>query len=580
MTSGRSYRKKIFIYFFIIMAVFAISVIIFEQTQIKKERIKYLENIMDVYAESVHEFIKTNNLLHSSDISKVNSLLLYFPDELRLTVIDWNGKVIFDNTLTSEKMENHLQRKEIQKAIVNQTGYDIRVSKTTKIKYIYYAKRFTDLYFVRIALPFDERVVSILKSGNSFLVFILLFFIVSALLMKFFANQFSKSLQDLRIFSQRLKNGEIINEPVAFRDDEVGEISAVIVDNYNQLQENRKQTALEREKLLQHFHYSEEGIALFSKDKTEVYVNSHIIQFLNVIFDKPVINIEDIFSKPKFSQIVHFLDSKPRSMNVFTQLFENNGKKFSARVIVFDDESFELYISDITKAEKTRLLKQEMTNNIAHELRTPVTSIRGYIETIFNLKDDDAQRRNSFLERAYAQTMGLSELIQDISLLTKIEEASDRFAREEVDMKEILEEVKSDLEDNFEEKGSSFLIEIPENNFVEGNRTLLYSIFRNLAENSLAYAGEEIQVVVRWLNINDGSNHFEFYDNGVGVEEKHLVRIFERFYRVNEGRTRNTGGSGLGLSIVKNAMLFHQGNIVAKNRPEGGLSFILTFPKR
>ncbi len=114
---------------------------------------------------------------------------------------------------------------------------------------------------------------------------------------------------------------------------------------------------------------------------------------------------------------------------------------------------------------------------------------------------------------------------------------------------------------------------------IHGSRTLLYSIFRNLAENAISYAGKQIDIVVRCYNENNDTYFCEFYDSGTGVEEKHLVRIFERFYRVNEGRTRNTGGSGLGLSIVKNAILFHKGSIIAKNRSEGGLWFLMTFPK-
>jgi two-component system phosphate regulon sensor histidine kinase PhoR len=120
---------------------------------------------------------------------------------------------------------------------------------------------------------------------------------------------------------------------------------------------------------------------------------------------------------------------------------------------------------------------------------------------------------------------------------------------------------------------------VADNVVIHGNRTLLYSIFRNLAENSIAYAGDNVEIVVRCYSESDDAYFIEFHDNGVGVDEKHLVRIFERFYRVSEGRTRVTGGSGLGLSIVKNAVLFHKGSIVAKNRAEGGLSFLITFPK-
>ncbi|MEA4950062.1 MAG: ATP-binding protein, partial [Petrimonas sp.] len=177
------------------------------------------------------------------------------------------------------------------------------------------------------------------------------------------------------------------------------------------------------------------------------------------------------------------------------------------------------------------------------------------------------------------QTIRLSELIQDISMLTKIEEAADRFVKEPVYIKALLDELESDLTKIFHEKNIIFNVDVADSVVIYGNRTLLYSIFRNLVENSIAYAGESIEIMLQCYMETDDAVYFEFHDNGAGVEEKHLVKIFERFYRVNEGRTRDTGGSGLGLSIVKNAVLFHKGNIVAKNRPGGGLLFLITFPK-
>lgn len=155
-------------------------------------------------------------------------------------------------------------------------------------------------------------------------------------------------------------------------------------------------------------------------------------------------------------------------------------------------------------------------------------------------------------------------------MLTKIEEASDRFEVEPVNIGELLQEMEGDLSEQLMEKGDRFMLEVGEDVVLYGSRTLLYSIFRNLTENAIAYAGEGIEIVIRCHSENEDAYFFEFHDNGPGLEEKHLVRIFERFYRVNEGRTRTTGGSGLGLSIVKNAVLFHKGSILARNRPEGG----------
>lgn len=574
-----SYRTRILLYFSVIIAIFTVGIILFEQRQIRIERTKGLENTLDNNADFIHRYIVGKKILFSDTLEQLDELTTYSSDNLRLTIIDKTGKVIYDNLLDEKTMSNHINRPEIRKAIEFGKGSNIRLSDSNHIRYLYYAKNYDDGYFIRVALPYEIEVRPFLNSRNTFMYFIILFFIVSVLMMFYFANKFSKSIKELKDFAINLKNEKPIKTAFEFPDDEVGEVSAEIVENYNLLKENRKKLALEREKLIQHFQYSEEGIAIFSEERKKIYTNSHFLQFLNIIADKPVLEDEHLFSDPNFEEIVDFLNSTDRSENVFSTRIEKSGKQFNVRVIVFEDKNFEIYIGDITKAEKRRLLKQEITNNIAHELRTPVTSIRGYLETILSLDPKDIDHQQIFIDRAYVQTIRLSELIQDISMLTKIEEAADRFVKEPVHISLLLDELESDLSKIFQEKNVVFNVNVPDNLIIYGNRTLLYSIFRNLVENSIAYAGESIRIMLRCYMETDDAVYFEFYDNGVGVEEKHLVKIFERFYRVNEGRTRDTGGSGLGLSIVKNAVLFHKGNIVAKNRPEGGLLFLITFPK-
>lgn len=575
-----SFKTRILLNFSIIVALFTVGIILFEQQQFKRERTISLERMLENNADIVHRFLIDNNIDIEKEPERVDQLLAYMPSELRLTFIDREGDVLYDNFLDSEGLENHMQRPEIQRSIGLGDGSNIRVSKSTNIEYLYYAKKYNEGYFIRLAIPYDVKLQSFLNTGNSFIYYILFFSVVCILMMLYFSNRFSKSLKQLREFSLNIKNGSKIPSNFVFTDDEVGEVSADIVENYNLLQENRRKLAAEREKLLQHFQLSEEGIAIFSKDRKEIYTNSHFLQFLNVILDNPTLETEQLFSDPIFEDFVAFLNTKPREEGMFAKRIEKSGRQFNVRIIIFEDESFEFYISDITKSEKMRLLKQEMTNNIAHELRTPVTSIRGYLETILNLQESDNNGRiRGFLDRAYAQTIRLSELIQDISILTKIEEAPDRFELEAVRMNELLGELGSDLSDKLEEKGDKYKVEVADKVEIYGSRTLLYSIFRNLIENSISYAGDNVEIVIRCYNENEDTYFFEFYDTGIGVDEKHLVRVFERFYRVNEGRTRKTGGSGLGLSIVKNAVLFHKGSIVAKNRPGGGLKFLMTFPK-
>ena len=220
-----------------------------------------------------------------------------------------------------------------------------------------------------------------------------------------------------------------------------------------------------------------------------------------------------------------------------------------------------------------------MTGNIAHELRTPITSIRGYLETVLDQPLSD-EKKQYFIERAFHQTIALSEIIQDMSLITKMEEAPNLFNLEKTNIVQLLERVKEDLSIRLVEKHIEMKWQVPEQLEITGNENLLYSLFRNLTDNAIRYGGENMLINISVYNEDADFYYFSFYDTGIGVkDETHLNRIFERFFRISEGRTRDNGGTGLGLSIVKNAVLFHKGNISVKNRKEGGLEFLFTLKK-
>ena len=235
-------------------------------------------------------------------------------------------------------------------------------------------------------------------------------------------------------------------------------------------------------------------------------------------------------------------------------------------------------ILDMTKKidrekEKYREMKQQMSNNIAHELRTPVSSIRGYLETLATCPDIDPVRKQLFIERAYAQSIRLSDLIRDIALISKIEEASSKLVKENVNLRKISEDVFEEFKEAIAGNGVNVENMLPADLEIVANRTLVYAVFRNLVENSLKYGGEHITVHIECSGHKSGLYQFKYYDTGKGVAREHLKRLFERFYRVQEGRTRDAGGSGLGLSIVRNAISFHGGDITALAHHGGGLEY-------
>lgn len=224
--------------------------------------------------------------------------------------------------------------------------------------------------------------------------------------------------------------------------------------------------------------------------------------------------------------------------------------------------------------KKNSLLKKQMTSNMAHELRTPVTSIRGYLETLLACPDLPEEKRRAFIERAYNQTLRLSELISDMALISKIEEKSSTFTKAEIDLYDVVNEVFEEFSERITASDVNVENNVPQGSVLNANRTLVYSILRNLVENTLKYAGRGVTVHIEsFYDLSERIYYLTYYDTGAGVPDEHLERIFERFYRVSEGRTRDDGGSGLGLSIVKNAVAFHNGRIRVSNRPEGGLKF-------
>lgn len=227
--------------------------------------------------------------------------------------------------------------------------------------------------------------------------------------------------------------------------------------------------------------------------------------------------------------------------------------------------------------EKARVTRQ-MTNNINHEIKTPVGIIRGYLESILNDPEMDEETRTRFLQRMLSNVERLTNLLNDISTMTRLENGSDKIAVTKVDMYDLLFQIECDIEANHLAGDLTFSFDLPLNCFVSGNPGLLQGMICGLIRNSAMYSGGT-SIGFRLISENDRFYVFAFYDDGTGVGEDHLPHLFERFYRVDTGRSRKQGGTGLGLPIVKSTVTNHGGTISVHNRVSGGLEFIFSLPK-
>jgi two-component system OmpR family sensor kinase/two-component system phosphate regulon sensor histidine kinase PhoR len=237
---------------------------------------------------------------------------------------------------------------------------------------------------------------------------------------------------------------------------------------------------------------------------------------------------------------------------------------------------YAIYKRKINKAREQQRLT--LTQNISHDLKTPVASIRGALEIILMHPDMDEDQRRQFIERAYQQSGRLANLVEDISTINKLDTQTDFYNRLQLDLYTIVENVLQDLSLHASQAGATITHNIPKHLIITGNYTLLYSIFHNIVDNAINYV-EKAQIHIALTNQDPAHLYFSISDNGQGVPVEAVPHIFERFYRVDKGRSRKVGGTGLGLSIVKHAVIFHGGNITAQNRPEGGLEFLFSLAR-
>lgn len=577
-----TYKSKLLVNFMVLFAVFTLLLVMFQYNREKQYKRELLETRLRSYANVVAGAV---NMAHAvNDSTSFDALDRMLPSDLRLTVIGHRGNVIYESRSHGIlEMGNHLDRPEVAMAEESREGegVNIRCSATFHKDYFYFAKDYHG-FIVRVALPFNAEVQNFMKADNVFLWFVLMLFPIALVLLIYISDRFGKAVSGLRNFMNSADRGLVDYERITFPQSELGKLGEKIMQKYKQLEDSSRQIALERERLLRHFHYFEEGIGIFDAKRRNLYTNPRFTQYINVILEHPTGNVDTLWKAQAFAPVAEFLDlhskqdTAQNDTPVFRYTLKAGGSTFGVQVLVYSDGSFELSLADVTKAEKNRVLKQQMSNNITHELRTPVSSIRGYLETIIECPTLSDERKRYFVEKAFAQVVRLTDLIRDVALITKTEEAADLMPREEVDISRVIADVREDLHAGLESQHMTLHVNLPEGLTLNGNYSLIYSIFRNLVENSIRYAGEGTEVNISCYNMTQEFCYFSVYDTGQGVAEEHLPRLFERFYRVTEGRTRANGGTGLGLSIVRNAVLFHHGDISVRNRKGAGLEFIFT----
>ena len=403
-------------------------------------------------------------------------------DELRISIINLSGEVIYDNTLEYSSLDNHSQRPEIAQAMKDGAAYRIGRYSASDGREYFYSATLGEQVIVRTAIPYTASLRGLLKTDWNFLGILIAISIAMNIVGYFVTRRLGRNIERLNRFAAKAEKGESFDEEEQFSNDELGSISNHIVKLYGQWQQTIKDRDIAHEATLRQ------------------------------------------------------------------------------------------------EQEKIRIKKQ-LTNNINHELKTPVASIQVCLETLLSGINISEEKRQELIERCYTHNERLRRLLGDVSLITRMEDGSQLISKEPVNINSIIDEIRDELEIMPEDERFNLHVDFDEQVVINGNLSLIGSIFRNLTENALAYSGGK-NIYISLTENNDDYCRIFFEDDGCGVDEDQLCRMFERFYRVDKGRSRQMGGTGLGLSIVKHAVQFHGGIISVVNRPSGGLRFDFTLNKK
>ena len=580
-----TFDRKLFFSIGSLFVVFVVIILLFEYKLEKDNRQQSLNILLQDYNEMIYSQIKDLEINRTTIDSIIQGIT---QKPLRVTIISASdGKILFESQKDKEAevaSSNHLNRPEIKSALTNGIGYSMRYSQSIQENYFYSAKRYGD-WVIRSSLPFERETLSILNPNNEFIYFMLGVSILVIVLLYYFCHSLGKSIAALGQLTQQAEEGKPIHITIKSGPDDIGTITQSLSHIYDNLLKTKEKLSIEQEKLFKHLQFSKEGLAFFSKDKKIIIANNLFIQYLSLITDKTLSPADYLFKEENLKKINNFISQKLYEPNVREEFIsesmtlDKGSRTFLIECIIFQDHTFEIAINDITQQEQETRLKRQLTQNIAHELKTPVSSIRGYMETILSTEMDE-NRKKMFMERCYAQSKRLTDLLRDISMLNRLDESKDLYDTDKTDLQKIITEVFNESQSALSERKMTVETRnLHDQMLINGNYSLLYSIFRNLTDNAIAYAGVGTKITIDCYLEDDNYYYFSFSDNGVGVPEEHLNRLFERFYRVDKGRSRKLGGTGLGLAIVKNAVLFHKGEIWVKNGSNGGLNILFSLRK-
>lgn len=509
----------------------------------------------------------------------------------RFTVINCNGEVLADSENDHHKMDNHRDRPEILMAIKENTGTSVRYSETLKrsLMYVAMSSRMENekQIVIRLALP----LVSIIEKGSSFYNKLILFAIsilfLTIILSIIISRKLSTPLEELRIVSEKIADGDFKHTPIPT--DNVQEITKLSIA----MRTMSEQLSYRIEKILRQENEEKSILKSMVEGVIAIDTNQHIIMINDAAFKMLSIENEDVKGKLiseilRNSVLISILQNILLEKTTILKeiIIQGNQKiivELQGRVLKgIKDGTIDgvlVVMHDVTHLKNLEKVRQDFVANVSHELRTPLTSIKGFVETLMEDTDNKKEDRKHFLTIINNHVNRLNNLIEDLLTISRLEKddinAEIDFNSMELDS--VIDYAISVCTQKAKKKKINIIVKNTNGIKAIINNALFEQALINLIDNAIKYSEENTTITIKAKKVNN-SLILSVSDQGYGIENKHIPRLFERFYRIDKARSRKIGGTGLGLSIVKHIINVHNGKITVESNKNQGTTFIITIP--
>ncbi|MFB9860126.1 two-component system histidine kinase PnpS [Salinicoccus siamensis] len=514
------------------------------------------------------------------------------PIQMRFTVVDTEGVVLADSENDPEKMNNHFDRPEIQDVLQqNETfGESIRHSTTQDFNMMYVALPLVSegetVGAVRSSLSLGIIDDAMDQLRFSLSIALGLMFLMAAIATTMLARSITRPIDTIMNVTSRLRRKDYSSRVSTEAKGEIGDLSQSINALAASLQSQMKEIEENEQQLTSIISNMVSGVMLVNQDGKVTLMNASMEKFLSQhkdnLIGQPYEKVGERFAlsphihavfetNEKVHEEVHSYYPHERIMDAHLAPYYGQGWQQCGVIIVLHD------ITEIRRLEKMR---SDFVANVSHELKTPVTSVRGFSETLMSGEVTDEETTQQFLKIIHDESQRLDRLIRDLLNLSKIEKQEMPLNLEPLNLTALAHEVSVTLQGAIEEKKTRLALPDPSRDvYLEGDEDRLRQIILNLVGNGINYTAEGGAVK---LSLKEDTNNVRLIieDDGIGIPEESLPRIFERFYRVDRARSRHSGGTGLGLAIVKHLIESHHGEIEVESREGEGTTFIVTLPKK